>query len=484
VSFSGRRWLTTRPELPVAAAVALLLLGYAGRYGYHRDELYFREAGRHLAWGYPDQPPLVPAVARLMDELVPGSVTALRLPSALVAFAVVALAGAMARRLGARTGGQVLAAVATGISGFVLGMGHLLSTSTFDLLGWTVLTWLLLRLLQGGDPRLWPAAGLVAGVTMQANVLVGFLLLGLVVAMVIVGPRDLLRTPWPWIAASIAFLVGLPYLLWQAREGWPQLDVARNIAAGGSGSSASRPAFLPLLVLQVGPWLSPIWVSGLVRLWRAAELRCLAVTFVALVATFLVLGGKPYYVAGLVPLLLAAGAQPVLDWIGRGAHRRWVPTALVLLSLPALVFTLPVLPERDAGSVIDVNYDAGETIGWPSLVRQVAAAYSTLPDGTAIVAGNYGEAGAIDRYGPALGLPSAYSGHNAYAAWGHPGGSAPALVLGYERDLLDRSCAGLSELGRLHSPHDLDNDENGTVLWYCVPTRSWRSLWPSFTHIG
>jgi 4-amino-4-deoxy-L-arabinose transferase-like glycosyltransferase len=474
------RALSRRPELPIAAVLGVLLLALAGRYGYHRDELYFLEAGRHPAWGYPDQPPLVPLVARLMSEIAPGSLIALRLPSALIAATVVVLAGAMARRLGAGPGGQALAAAATALSGIVLAMGHLLSTATFGLLGWTLLTFLLLRILQDGldGPGSWLTAGVVAGLTLQANVLVAFLIVGVFVSVLVVGPRSLLRSPWPWAAALVAFLIALPYLIWQAGEGWPQLDVASAIASGGSGSSASRGSFVPLLVLQIGPWLAPLWLCGLVRLWREPIVRALALTCALLLIGFIALGGKPYYLAGLLPLLLAAGAQPVIDWAWR-----WVPVALLVLSLPAMVITLPVLPVSATDPVIAVNGDVGETIGWPALVRQIAEVHRELPAGAAIVTANYGQAGAIDRYGPALGLPSAYSGHNAYAEWGHPPGATPVLVVGIGPGLLSSHCTNHRGLGRLESPHDLDNDENGTPLTYCVPTRSWRDLWPSFTHL-
>jgi len=469
--------------LLVAAALGLVLLLTSGRYGYHRDELYFLEAGHHLAWGYPDQPPLVPLLARLMSTLVPESVVALRLPSTLAAMAVVVLAGAIARQLGARSGGQALAAASTAACGFVLAMGHLLSTATFDLLGWTLVSYLLVRVLQDGPgerPRLWLLAGVVAGVTMQANLLVGFLLAGFVAGVLLVGPRSRLASPWPWVAAGIALVIAAPYLLWQASHGWPQLDVARDIAAGGSGSSASRASFLPLLLLEVGPFLLPIWLWGLVRLWRDRTLRCLVVTFGVLLVTFVASGAKPYYLAGLFPLLLAAGSQPLLDGVGR----RWVAPVLLVLSAPALVITLPLLPVSAVDPVIAINYDAGETIGWPAFVEQVATAYDTLPPGTAIVTANYGQAGAVDRYGGDRGLPRAHSGHNGYAAWGHPAGTTPALVVGVEPTLLRRSCAELRPLGRLTSPSDVDNDENGTRLSYCVPALSWAELWPEFTHLG
>ena len=473
--------LTRRPALLVAAVTGAVLLVTAGRYGYHRDELYFLEAGRHLAWGYPDQPPVVPVVARAMTDLLPGSLVALRVPSALIAAGVVLLAGLMAQRLGAGRGGQTLAAASTALSGVVLGMGHLLSTATFDLLGWTVLTYLLVRLLQGGQSRWWLLVGLVAGATLLANVLVAFLLVAFAVSVLLVGPRRLLRSPGQWVAAgTVAMLLGLPYLIWQVHHGLPQLEVARNIAGGGSGTSSSRILFLPLLILQVGPWLLPVWMCGLVALWRDAALRSLALSFVVLLVTFLVTGGKPYYLAGLSPLLLAAGAQPFLDWV----RRPWVAPALLTLSAPALLVVLPLLPVRWAGPVVPVNYDAGETIGWPQLVQQVATVYRTLPAGSAIVTGNYGQAGAIDRFGPALGLPRAFSGHNGYADWGHPPDAVPVLAVGVDPQLLHRTCEELRPAGQLVNAFGIDNHENGTRMSFCVPRQPWQETWPRFSHVG
>jgi hypothetical protein len=473
------RALRRRPALLVSKLLGVLLLATSGRYGYHRDELYFLEAGRHLAWGYPDQPPLVPVIARTMSEIAPHSLVLLRLPSTLAAMAVVIVAGAMARRLGAGPSGELLAAVATAIGGFTPAMGHLLSTATFDLLGWTVLTYLVLRLVQGDDARLWLVAGLVAGVTFLANALVAFLLLTLAISLLLVGPRSSLRSPWPWIAALIALGAALPYLLWQADHGWPQREVADAIAAGDSGSSSSRVAFVPLLLLQGGPWLMPVWAWGLVRLWRDSRLRCFTMSFVLLLATFLLASGKPYYLAGLFPLLFAAGAQPLLD-----RTRDWMAAALVVLSLPALVFTLPLLPVSAVDPVVAVNYDVGETIGWPEFVRQVASAHADLPPGTPIFTSNYGQAGAIDRFGGPLGLPSAYSGHNGDAYWGHPRASVPALLVGVDPRLLDQICAEVRTVGRISSPSDVDNNENGTRLSYFLPTRSWQAQWPALSRLG
>lgn len=470
------------PVLGVAAVVGLVLLAYSGRYGYHRDELYFLEAGRHLAWGYPDQPPLTPLLARLADLVAPGSLVVLRLPSTLSAAAVVVLAGLIARDLGARRNGQVVAAAATAMSGFVLATGHLLSTATTAFLGGTVVTFLLVRVLSGlGGTRTWVAAGLVAGITLQANPITLGLLAAFGLAVLLVGPRSLFREPGPYLALGIALVLVAPYLLWQADHGWPQLDVARGIADGDSGTSEPRSLLVPLQVLQVGPWLAPFWVLGLVRLLRDARLRTLGVTYLVLLVLVLALGGKPYYLSALYPMLIAAGAQPLLDRV-----RRWVVPAFLVLSTPALVFTLPVLPVRDAGIAVAVNSDVGETIGWPQLVDQVAAVYRTLPEGTAVLAGNYGLAGAVDRFGPDRGLPPAYSGHNGYAAWGPPPATTTTvLAVGIDPARLAADFAEVREAGVLRSAYGTDNDEDGTRLYVCSgPRASWADLWPGFERTG
>ena len=306
-----RRW---HPAVATALVTGLVLLAVSGRYGYHRDELYFLAAGHHPAFGYPDQPPLVPLLARLFDT---GSLVVLRLPSDLMAATVVLLAGLMAERFGARRSGQWFASAATALCGPVLGIGHLLSTATSELLGWVLITYLALRVLQGGDRRLWLLVGLVGGLTFQANTLVGFLL----VALAVVRPRD----PGPRVAGAIALVIGSPYLLWQAQHDWPQLKVARDIAAGASTSSVPRALFLVFVVLQIGPWLLPVWWTGLRRLLRDQTLRCFAFAFLGLAVVFVLLGGKPYYLGGLVPLLLAAGAQPIVDARSSSAHCRCCP---------------------------------------------------------------------------------------------------------------------------------------------------------------
>ncbi|MDR2984012.1 MAG: glycosyltransferase family 39 protein [Nocardiopsaceae bacterium] len=488
--------LATFPVLAIAVAVAALLVAFAGRYGYHRDELYFLASGRHLAWGYPDQPPLVPLIARLVSDLAPGSLILLRLPSALVTGVLVVLTGLTTRELGGGRAAQVLASAVIAVAPVVTGSGHLLSTTTFDLPIWALLIWLLVRILRTGDQRLWLAAGLAAGVGLMDSDLIAFLIGAVVVALAVVGPREGFRSPWFYAGGALALAIWSPYLAWQAGHGWPELTVARSIAAGQSGSSAPWWLIVPEQFVLVSWYFSPVWIAGLVRLFRDPGLRwcrAVGVAYPVLAVVFMATGGKPYYLAGMFAVLLAAGAEPAIRWLRREQVRlrRGVMVAAFALSIAVLPITLPVLPVSVVHDtpIVGLNYDAGETIGWPAFVREIASAYRSLPASqrasTTVLASNYGEAGAVDRYGPAEGLPRAYSGHMSFWYWGPPPASATsAIVVGYQRDQLG-FCGSVRLATRLDNGEQVSDDEQGAPVWICQNLReSWRAIWSSQRSFG
>ncbi|GAB3360698.1 glycosyltransferase family 39 protein [Modestobacter lapidis] len=482
-----------RGLLAVAGALVALLLATAGRYGYHRDELYFLRAGRELAWGFVDQPPLTPFLARVMDTVAPGSLVGLRLPSALAAGLVVLLAGLLAREFGSGRAGQLLAAASTAGAAVLLAVGHLLSTSTPDLLGWTALSWLLVRALRDGG-RVWLAVGAVAGLALLNKTLPAFLLAAVAVGVLAVGPRPALRSPWPWLGALLGAALWAPHVIWQLANGLPQLELSRAIAAGSSGTSEPWYLFLPYQLVLVSPVLLPVWVAGWLRLLRDPALatwRAFAVAYPLLAAAFVATGGKPYYLAGLYPLLLAAGAEPAMAWARRGAARLrgGLLAAAPVLSLGiAAVLFLPVVPvARLAGTPVpDVNYDAGETVGWPAFAAVLARVRAGLPDGerVAVLTGNYGEAGAVDRYLPEL--APAYSRHNSYWTWGPPPEEATTLIsVGIAEVELRRWFGRVEQVARIDNGVGLDNDEQGRPVWVLRDRRAgWPEIWPELRRLA
>ena len=478
----------------IAAAFAAVLVAAAGGYGYHRDELYFIVIGGHPALGYVDQPPLVPLLAHAMDALSGHSLVWLRVPSALAGALLVAVTGLIAREFGAGRGGQSLAAGSVAVSFVLVGAAHLASTSAFDLLGWTVVSWLVVRAVRGGGPR-WLLVGLAAGVGLEVKTLMAFFLAALVVGVLLGGPRRVFADPWLWAAGAVALALWAPNLAWQASHGWPQLTLSRSIAAGHSGTSAPRWLFLPYQIGLVSPFLAPIWISGLWRLARDPALaawRGFAVAYAVLVVLFVATGGKPYYLCGVYPVLLAAGAEPTLAWMRRGVGRVrpvLLGAALALTGLGSALVTLPVVPVtalHDTG-IVTVNYDAGEQVGWPAFAATVGGAYDALPAGrrrhAVVLGGNYGETGALARFRP--GIPS-YGGHNSLWDLGPPPPDTDTVVVvGYPERDLRRWFADVRGVATVDNGVQVDNDEQGRPVWLCTdPTQPWSALWPQLHRLG
>lgn len=423
-----------------ALAVAALLVAVGNRYGFHRDELYFVAAGRRLDWGYVDQPPLTPLVARLLDAL-PGELSplVLRVPSALITAGLVLTAAALAGGLGGGRFAKAFAALAVGGSGFFLGVGHLLSTTTVDTFLSAVMLLLVVHILGGGDRRWWLAVGAVVGVGMLNKYTIGLLVATLLVALLASRPR-VLASPWPWAGAVLALVLFLPNLLWQAANGWPQLEMAEALAARSDGPLAFL-LFQPVLVsvLLIVPAVAGAW-----WLWRAegGRWRALPITFLLLAATYVTTGGKFYYLAPLyVPFLAAAGV-----WLERGGRprRRLVMALAVVGILVGLPLALPLLPVERLQPVNELNNELGETVGWPQLVDQVEAVVRSLPEaerGEAVIfTGNYGEAGALELLAGDQRLPPVMSGHNSYWMWGPVEGKGP--IIGWDRcEKPSRGCA-------------------------------------------
>ncbi len=475
--------------LPVAAAEFLLLVVTSNRYGYHRDELYFRVAARHPAWGYDDQPALTPLVGRFSEWMFGADPRGLRMLSAVAMALVVVLVALIARELGAGAAGQAVAALATAASAAAMAVGHLLSTTTFDVLVWVTLVYVVARILGGGDARQWLLVGLVAGIGLENKQLVLLLVVALACGCLLARRWDLARNPWLWSGAGLAFALWLPNLLWQARHGWPQLELADKI--GQEDPVGYRVQLLPLQFLLIGPLLAPLWIGGLWWLLRRPEARPyrpLGFAYVVLLVIALVTGGKPYYTMGFLLVLLGAGGVVAESWMrDRRARKLALGAAIAVSAAVAAVITLPLVPVEDvhATPIPDLNEDAIETIGWPTFAATVGRVWNELPQSersTAVVyASNYGEAGAIARYGRAHGIPRAYSGHNAFWRFGRPpDGAHPIIVVGYHhREALRGEFRGCVLSARIDNGVALDNEEQGAPIWTCATTtEAWSRLWP------
>jgi 4-amino-4-deoxy-L-arabinose transferase-like glycosyltransferase len=477
----------------VAGAQVAVLVATSGRYGYHRDEMYFIISGGHPAFGYPDQPPLVPLLCWLMNEIAPGSLLVLRLPSAVAAAATTFVAALVAREIGGGRRAQVIAALCTASSGFALAVGHFVTTTTFDLLSTSIVGWLLIRAVLKGSGRALLAAGIVTGIGCEFKPQVAFVAVVAVGVLVVVGPRPLLRSWWFAGAVLAAVAIAAPYVIWQFAHGWPQLTVAANV---GGSAEGGRAGFVPFQLVMVSPVLVPVWIAGLLVPWRRSglrQLRFLPITFAVLAVAYLAGNGKAYYLASFYPILLGLGALPTAEWTRRArvtVRTGWLAAGVAVSILVSAVIALPLLPETKLqGSVVmALNPDQGETVGWPAFVNTVTAVWRSLPAAqrvnTVIFTQNYGEAAAIDLLGHSRGLPRAYSGHNGFSEWGQPSSTATSIiVLGYT-DPADAApeFTGCTTLARINDRVGLNNDEQGLPVLRCRPTAAWTTLWPQLRH--
>jgi hypothetical protein len=476
-----------RAVLLLDAAVVGLLLLLARRYGWHRDELYFLEAGKHLAWGYIDQPPFTPFVARVAHEVAAGNLVLLRTLPAVATAATIGLGAAIVRELGASTRAQAIGAASVAGGGFLLGVGHLLSTAVFDLTAWMALLWLVARLLRTGDPRWWVAFGAVAGFSMLNKNLLVLLGLSLLAGLLAERRGSLLLTPWLAAGVGLALVIAAPNLLWQADHGWPQADMAEALSE--RLAAENRATLLPLTLLFVGPLL--VWLVVVGARWLAQEPEarpfrallwawpaCLVITFVS--------GGRPYYALPFTITVLLAGVA------GRDqpASLDRVRTFVVVNAIISIPLALPLLPTSSAEVSANVNEAVAETVGWPELARQVDGVVEDLPAAeqasVVLLTGSYGEAGALDRFGPALGLPPAYSAHNSYAEFRQPADQqATVVAVRYPKDRLEPHFERCEQVATVDNGQDIDNEVQGTPILVCRGLlRSWAETWPALRHLS
>ena len=382
-----RRGTPWRGIAIIAVAAFVAEMAVSARYGYVRDELYFLSAGRHLAFGYVDQPSLTPLLARITAAVTGHTLIGFRVLPALALAALVMMTAAMSRWLGAGRTGQLLAALAAATCAEYLGAMHELTTATPDFVFWAATLLLVMRLLTSQDPRWWVAIGGCAGVASEAKWNIGFLVAALAAGFLLTDARRLLRSRYLLIGGLIAAALAAPDVIWQAAHGWPNLDVFRVLQ---TAAGHNRAVYWLGQVLFTGVVLTPLWVAGAVWSLRSAaarRFRPAAIACVTVIVLQFVLGGKPYYSGAAFTFLLAAGCVPLERRLVRLRRRLAAPRArgdrpwLVRPVTPAVLagaamvaggvlaapVALPVLPARTLHTVPlqKINYDLGEEIAWP-----------------------------------------------------------------------------------------------------------------------
>jgi hypothetical protein len=424
-----------------AAKLLLHLFTSVRHYGYFRDELYYLDMARHLDWGYVDSAPLIAVYAKIALWMG-GSLAALRILPAFAGTALVALTILIARELGAGRYAQLLAGVAILVCPAVLGTDSLMTMNAFEPLFWMGCIAVVARVLRTGDSQLWLWFGVLAGLGLEnkhSTLSFGF---AVVVALLLTRYRREFARKWIWIAGVIALALFLPNIIWQIRHHFPTIEDLANVRREGKNVVLGPLAFVKEQIVDIHPILLPVWLSGLVWFLRDRRWRVLGLTFAVFFALMEVTHAKNYYVFPIYPMVLAGGAVAIERWLAnRAAWTRVAVIAVIgltaLPAIPLVTWMLPPerllayqnalgfkLPKTEVHQESLLPQPIADQFGWPEMVSEVAAIYNSLPPDerarTGIWAGNYGDAGAINEFGPRYGLPRAWSRHQNHWYWGPP----------------------------------------------------------------
>ncbi|MCU1341314.1 MAG: glycosyl transferase, family 39 [Candidatus Acidoferrum typicum] len=534
-------WLERDQVIAVYFAFTACVIHFLfnGGYGYFRDELYYAACGQHLAWGYVDQAPLIAVIARLSRMMFGDSLRALRFFPALASGAKILLTGWIVRELGGRRFAQVLAGTAMLLCPIYLTMDNFLSMNAFEPVLWMLCVAIALRIIRTGQQQLWVLFGLVAGIGIlnkHSTLLFGF---GFFLALLVTPQRRLLQSVWIWAGALLAFAMFLPNLFWEIKNHWPTPEILRNVDQY-KNAHVSWLGFIGQQALLIHPLATPICLAGL---WyflcsrKGREYRLLGWTYLFILLQLLIFRGRIYYLAPAYPMLFAAGAVAIESWVENraraplgacqdgvraplgacqnkvraplGQNWNWIKTVilapLAVGGLVAAPLAMPILPLDTAASYAnfwDVNRVRVEVqpsgklpqffadmMGWQQQVAAVADVFHSLTAAdqskTAILARNYGQAGAIEYFGPSYGLPRPISGHNNYYLWGPQQYTGEIVVtVGIPLDKLQPLFNHIELATTIQNEYAIPEENNLPVYICREPKLTLQQAWPSLKFYG
>ena len=505
--------------LCVAAGALVLHLLTATRYGIFRDEMYYLACSHHMAWGFVDHPPLTVLIAWLGRHLLGESLFAVRLLPALAGAALVWLTGAIAREMGGGRFAQATAALAVVVAPMYLVMHGLLTDNVFEQLIWMGCVWLVIRAINTGNERNWLWFGVLAGVGFQNKYSIAFLLLGLLAGVALTPERKFLRSRYLWFGVIACTVIAMPNLVWQIRNHFPFLELIHNVRMSGRDIVRSPLAFVADQMMIMNPLLAPLWVGGLIWLFissKGKRYRVLGWCFLVVLFTLMAMKAKNYYVTPVYPMLFAAGAIGLESLtalrlggspVGGASRVRnfpvfWIRYAYVILLVVGgamlAPFCVPVLspenflryesrlglkpPEIEHQDNGPFPQWFADEFGWEEMVREVARVYHSLPPDeqkrTAIFSNGWGEAAAVDYYGPRYGLPRAISKHNSYWVWGPDGYSGEIMIVLRSSGRNDRNFfRSVEDVGSVGHPYSR-GDEHFHIFLCRGAKADLRAAWP------
>jgi hypothetical protein len=493
----------------LAGAAVLLQMATNGRYGYFRDELYFLATSNHLALGYVDFAPLAAFLLHVSRWLLGDSLHAIRFLPAVAYGAEVLITGLIAREFGGKRFAVLLACVSVLLAPVIAGNATRFSMNPFEALFWMGCIYLLLQAIKSDRPKLLVWCGVLVGLGLENKHSTAFFLVSLLFALLVTSQRRLFRNKWLWVAAVVIVVIALPNLIWQYQHGFPTWVDLNNVKAEHKNIELPPVPFIRQQIMMLNPASALVWIAGLGFLLfhvEGKQYRFVGITYLALLAIMMALHGKDYYLAPIYPMLFAAGGvvwervtevRPSMRWI-----KVAIPAAVIILGLIALPLVLPILPvdrivpyeealriktsRTETAQAGPLPQHFGDEFGWPEMVQAVAQVYNSMPAEerakTGILAGNYGEAGAIDFFGAQYGLPKAISAHQNYYFWGPRQYTGESLILlQWDRDGAEHWCREVQDGPVLDPPYGMQ-EEHYTILICRGLKQPLGQAWPKFKH--
>ena len=485
--------------MAIAASFALIHILTNGRYGFHRDELQFLSDARHLDWGFVAYPPLTAFIERIGLSLFGLSLVGLRLFSVLAQAIVIVVSGLMARDLGGNRLAQITAALSVGLSGIPIFEATEFQYTSFAYLWWTLVCWFILRLLKSENPRWWIGIGAAIGLGLLTKYSVVFFIAGLLAGLVLTGARRYLLSRWFWFGVAIAFFLFLPNIVWLIRHDFVSYHMLQHIHARDVGEGRAQGYWTYQFLVDVNPFATPLWIAGLIALFRSSRYRMLAWMYLVPVVVFWINKGRFYYVAEAYPALLAMGAVVAARWLtARPAYVRYAVEAVFFAGLVfgGAYFFAGWVPIASSGPLRDFalskSSDLREEFGWDELNKAVAGVRDSLPADQAqnvgILVGNYGEAGAIENLGPAYHLPPPISLTNSFYLRTYPEQQPSTLiVVGWSQKRVDAeftSCRLAGHNGNALGVHNEESESNPDIFVCGPPRKGWPEFWRTNQRFG
>ncbi len=487
------------PVFCIAAAAALVHILTNGRYGFHRDELQFLSDARHLNWGYVSYPPLTPFIERIGLSLFGLSLIGLRMFSVIGQAAVIVVSGLMARDLGGGRLAQFATALAVALSPLPIFEATEFQYTSYAFLWWVLVAWFTIRMLKTENPRYWLAIGAALGLGLLTKYSIVFFIAGILVGMALSPARRYFTSKWFWAGVALALLIFLPNLIWLVRHDFISYKFLQHIHARDVDEGRAEGFLRYQFLVCANLFAAPVWLIGLYSFLRDRRYRMIAWMYLVPLVVFWVDKGRFYYVAEAYPVLIAMGAVTCERWLTR--IPRWTQRTVEAVFFAGLLFAggyffAGWVPFATSGPLRDFalkhSEDLREEIGWDEMVKAIAAVRDSLPAdqqaNLGILAGNYGEQGAIEMFGSAYHLPPPISMTNSAWLRGYPSPQPTTLiVIGSSLEWANRNFTACRVAGHVANPSGVRNEESEyhSDIYVCGPPRQpWPVFWKDHERFG